>query len=571
MLLSLIVHRFRGIYTRQRFLLWLALSLAALAIGRGIGTGEFAINHDEAFQACTGLYFASFIHDLPLRHPIAYTYLYYAHYPALQLVTYPPVFYVAEGLGFLILGPSVITARITVLLFALLGLYFWFRLVVELQDEVTAGITTVLVAFLPSVLFFEKAVMLEIPAMAFCVAAGYYWVRYLREGARRLVYYFAVFAALALLTKVQTAYLATWCVLSVIVTGKWRAVLNRWTSLALLLSAVVVLPYYAFSFALAGRALLLEATKPIPFEPLSFASAGALFRADFLEHSHAMAYSSLFYLITLPGQVGWVILGLAVLSLMWIKNWEKPENAALILTWIVACYITETVIPEKQPRYIIYWLPPIVYLAVAPVVSMLRWQGWTPKIAAASTLLTVLVCYSMMAWSYRWPYVSGYAELARRLVREPGGYVLIDTPWEGEFVFFARAFDPLRRFVIDPKALYIVRQVKAHGYLELAHSTDDVRKIIREGGFRYIIVDTKMRRSFESQRFLRDVLNDPEFKPLYRVQVDSNISELRGDTLTLYEDMQARPPADGTYRLRMLTLSHDISVPRTALNLGGQN
>src|SRR6266852_938497 len=37
-----------------------------------------------------------------LCHPFEYTYLYYAHYPVLQLGTYPPVFYLAEAIGFLI-------------------------------------------------------------------------------------------------------------------------------------------------------------------------------------------------------------------------------------------------------------------------------------------------------------------------------------------------------------------------------------------------------------------------------------------------------------------------------------
>src|SRR5208282_6513547 len=132
---------------------------------------EFSINVDESFHACTGLFVASFLHDLPLRHPVAYSYLYYAHYPAVNLIAYPPVFYIAEGIMFLLFEPSVVTARLTVLLFAVVGLCFWFRLVAELQNEITAAITTVLLAFLPAVLLYEKAVMLEIPALSLGLAA----------------------------------------------------------------------------------------------------------------------------------------------------------------------------------------------------------------------------------------------------------------------------------------------------------------------------------------------------------------------------------------------------------------
>jgi len=460
------------------------------------------------------------------------------------LGAYPPVFYVAEGLAFLILGPSVLVARVTVLLFALFGLYFWFLLVAELQDEITAAITTLLVAFLPSVLLYEKAVMLEIPALALSLAASYYWIRYLRECTPRLALYFAVFAALALLTKVQTAYLALWCVLSVTMTGRWRAVLNRATARALLLSAVLVLPYYAFSLTLAG--------------PLA--------RANVLQGGHPIAHPLLFYLEHLPSQIGWSILVLAVAGVVVIRLWEKPRNAAMMLTWIVACYVTETAVANKEARYIIYWIPPLVYLAVAPLGSLLQRRTLISRVLGAAAIIALVSGYSAIAWSYRRPYVSGYSEMARHLVREPGGYVLTDSPLDGDLIFFTRAFDPAARFVIDRKALHVENQVKEYGYIELAHSTDDIRDIIRKNGFRYIIIDSDTRSGFESQRFLREVLQGPEFKCLYSVPIESNMSEYTGDSLVLYENTQAHPPQAGTYHVKMLTLNHDISVPRAALD-----
>src|SRR5580658_5213230 len=164
--------------TRHFLLLCLSLALVTAVLLRGIHKGEFSENVDETVHASTGLYVASFIHDLPLRHPIQYTYRYYAQYPSLGIVMYPPAFYVVEGVAFFILGPTVVTARLTLLCFALFGLYFWFNLVSELEDEYTAALSTVLLAFLPSVLEYEKAVMLDIPLMAFCMAASYFWVLY---------------------------------------------------------------------------------------------------------------------------------------------------------------------------------------------------------------------------------------------------------------------------------------------------------------------------------------------------------------------------------------------------------
>src|ERR1700694_4265755 len=122
--------------TRRHFLLLLlSLALVTSALLRGIQKGEFSENFDETVHAATGLYVASFIRDLPWRDPVGYTYRYYAQYPSLGIVMYPPAFYIVEGIAFLILGPSVVTARLTMVFFALFGLYFWFKLVSELEDE----------------------------------------------------------------------------------------------------------------------------------------------------------------------------------------------------------------------------------------------------------------------------------------------------------------------------------------------------------------------------------------------------------------------------------------------------
>src|SRR5271165_4564163 len=143
-------------FSRGRLvLLVLSLALATVVLLRGIHKGEFSENVDETVHAATGLYVDSFLHDLPLRHPVQYTYRYYAQYPSLGIVMYPPGFYVVEGVAFFLLGPSVVTARLTLIFFALLGLYFWFELVNELEDEYTAALSTVLLAFLPSILQYE--------------------------------------------------------------------------------------------------------------------------------------------------------------------------------------------------------------------------------------------------------------------------------------------------------------------------------------------------------------------------------------------------------------------------------
>lgn len=95
----------------------------------------------------------------------------------------------SEGLAFLLFGPSVLVARITVLLFALLAIYFEFRLLQFVINTRTALVASALFAFLPAVLLFEKVVMLEIPALSLGIGAIYFWARYLETERRRDVYW----------------------------------------------------------------------------------------------------------------------------------------------------------------------------------------------------------------------------------------------------------------------------------------------------------------------------------------------------------------------------------------------
>jgi len=122
--------------SRSAVLLLGVLIVCAVLIARGIKTGEFNYNVDEAQHAVTGLYAAGLLHDHP-AHPVEYTYNFYAQYPAIGVIHWPPLFYGFEGLAFLLLGPGVVAARLTILAFALFGLWAWFEMVRELQDEWT--------------------------------------------------------------------------------------------------------------------------------------------------------------------------------------------------------------------------------------------------------------------------------------------------------------------------------------------------------------------------------------------------------------------------------------------------
>lgn len=92
---------------------------------RHIRVGEFDFNVDEAQHAVTGLFVAHALHDLPLRHPVQYANTYYAQYPAVAILHWPPLFYLFEGASFILFGATAASARLTVIFFTVYRAAFW--------------------------------------------------------------------------------------------------------------------------------------------------------------------------------------------------------------------------------------------------------------------------------------------------------------------------------------------------------------------------------------------------------------------------------------------------------------
>jgi hypothetical protein len=520
-------------------LLLLALTLIGTVLVHGIQRGEFSENVDETVHAATGLYVASFIHDLPLRHPVQYTYRYYAQYPSLGIVMYPPAFYVIEGIAFSIFGPSVVTARLTVIFLALLGLGFWFKLVEELEDEYTAAVATIFLAFLPAILRYEKTVMLDIPLMAFCIATSYFWICYLRRGSNSDLYWFAVFLCLAFLTKHHAIYLFLWCLITLAALKKWDRVLN-WRAVGVgAVCFVVVAPAYVLQIVMnSSLALNIKGT-----------SANA-----------SMQWG--YYVSRLPDLIGWPVLLLSIVGILTCRWWAKRENAILMFAWIVSCYVIFTLIRHKDPdaRYILYWVPGFVYFAVAPFMRKAPVQ-WI-RVVGITTVIAVLAFYTVRAWKYQRLYVSGYSQLAHQLTQREGGCVLVDMDLPGNFIFFMRAFDPPHRFVILRKALYEVRTVREWGVSEFAHDQRDVEKVLKDDSVRYVVVENNMPLHFSSQDVLRELLeHSGEYKMIATVPVETNVGGWKDRTLVLYESASPVVPPNGILHIRMSNLPHDINIP----------
>ncbi len=156
----------------------------------------------------------------------------------------------------------------------------------------------------------------------------------------------------------------------------------------------------------------------------------------------------------------------------------------------------------------------------------------------------------------------GYKALATEVLNlDNGGIVLCDGDLEGNYIFFMRALDPRRRFVVLRKALYATRVMPQFGSVELVHSNEDIEEILGEYGIKYVAVESNAPLRFNAQKVLRDLLATPQFKLVRSIPIESNLPEWKVRSLMLYENLEAKPRTARELRLTMLSMSHDIVVP----------
>jgi hypothetical protein len=524
---------------RSTGLLLCVLAIAMVVTLRGVRLGEFSYNVDETQHAVTGLYVADLVRDHPFAHPVEYTYRYYAQYPALGgILHWPPLFYCFEGLFFLVLGPTVVAARLAILFFALLGLVFWFLLVRELLNVWAAAFSATLLGLLPSVLLLEKTVMLEIPLLSCCIAASFFWISYLLKSKKSQVYWFALFASAALLTKQNGIYLIPFCVLSGLLCGGWKLFLRKEVLCAVAICFLLTSPFYALAYVVNWNAVAM----------------------DLAEKSIGGSRRWLFYPKALPGQLGWSLLGVGFLGIVTSRRWARAKVPGIMLSWIVACYVTLTLIGHKEARYVIYWIPPFLYFASGLLFCFFR-KPWL-KVAGAATAAVLLGATLASAWSFHRPYVTGYAEVPKKILEQSkSAVILFDGPLPGNFIFFTRADDPDRRFLVLRKALYAYKIKKRGGVVELVHSPQEIEDLIHEDGVRFIVVSDQVPLDFESQKILRDLMKTPSYKELGRFPIGGNDLSPPITSLILYENLKWAPPTAKYLRIKMLTTGHDIVVP----------
>lgn len=517
---------------KSKIYLALLIAIGLMVTLRGFSYSEPYYNGDEPRHLMTGVFFRDLIVDFPASHPLEYTYKYYAKYPALGLIHWPPLFHMVEGIFFLILGVSKKTAVLSVIAFALMLLVFWYRLIARVYNHEVALFSGLLLAAAPAFIEASRAVMLEVPSLALCVASIYFFYIYIETGKRKHACYFALSLAAALLTKQTSMFLLPLFALYLFASGRVEAMKRRELRLALSLAMAPVIFYYWLAFELHRGAIMAD-----------------LLRGTWAEN-HLLRWDNyLLYPKLIPAQVGPMVAIMGLLFVAAIAASREYKKHMLFLVWLIACYATFTLVAQKDTRYVIYWIPP---LALFPVLLLARLKpraGLIPIPLSALLMLGLSAAQLARAFETEGPFISGYQEAAKYVASNLGqrDTVLFDGHLDGTFIFYLRRHDPRKRLVVlrSDKLLYSANILPEYGLHIYRNDPKSIYDLIDSYGTKYIVIESRdiarYQSELEPRKILRQVLCGPDFELVRTIEVKSNLRNLSGLQLLIYRYANSRP------------------------------
>lgn len=528
------------------------VSVAAFAIVVVVALLFLQAPHGGAFywsdaprHALNGVFVKDLLLDLPLDDPAGYAYRYYAQYPALTILFYPPLFYAISAPFYALLGVSHETALFVVFLhYAAYGLgcfalaRFWLSAMPSLAFAL-------LMVLLPEVAFWGRQVMLEIPAFAFLVWSAVALLRYVRTSRAGWLYLCAGLLVCALYTKISVAYVGLVYLIVLLQREGLGVFRNKHVYAVALLSAVALIPLVVLTVKF-GQANVQSVTGV----------------ADTVA-SRLSLDAWIWYARQIPSQVGWVVTVLACLGLVYacLQTWRKSETVKALpfwVMWFVVGYLFFSSIDLKEARHSVFLLAAVVFVAVWFLATLLprKWATGALCLAVASTAATTVVDRPVF-------YVEGYAEAVDLIAKQAprDSVVLFSGYRDGSFIFNMRAREDRRDLSVlrADKILLSVAVRRELGVEEKDLSEGEIAQTLNDNGVHYVVMQPGFWTDLEAMRRFERVMATPQFEEVARIATPAN-HKAHETELVVYRNLGKVGPKPDKLNIELKIINRTIST-----------
>ena len=507
----------------------LLVACTAILFWTAPSNGEFFWS-DAPRHALNGVFVKDLVAAHPFADPAGFAYAYYAQYPALTILFYPPLFYLLSAPFYAVFGVSHATALLAVMVHFLAFGWGCYRLSRLWLPASTSLALAVSLMFLPEIAFWGRQIMLEVPALAFTVWSAVWFVKYLRSHERRHLAWAAALLVLGMYTKISIAFLGLAFIAALAAQRRGALLRDKGLWLVLLGSIVALVPLMVLTLQF-GQANV-QSVSGVADRVASRASLGGW----------------VWYARQWPSQLGWPMLAavaaaaLAFVATALAGNSRKagmptPERV-FWLVWLLAGYVFFSAIDLKEARHSVFILPPLVFMAFMALDRLPN--GNALKMLAPWALAALTVGWTLSQRPVL--YVGNYAQVAQEVARlaPPGSRVLFSGTRDGAFIFNLRAIASRRDLAVTrADKLFLRVAVRRELGVEQKPLDDEAMlQLLNGSAHHYLVVQPGFWDDLEVMRRFETLLRRPQFEEVARWRLPANFPAYDKE-LVLYRNLAA--------------------------------
>ena len=468
---------------------------------------------DAPRHALNGVFVKDFIEAHPIDRPVQWAIDYYLRRPALTIMFYPPLFYVAEAIAFALFGVSHFVAQFTVSLFVLLlcvSAYALARLFLPRWAAVGAAL---LVIGTPETALWGRQVMLDLPAYALITVSAVCLAGYITNGRPAAIYLTSLFLLAAIYTKYNAGFIAPALVATFFVARGRAALRDRHALFASMLVVAGLLPALAIlrRFGVGDVASVSGLQGSPPLDSLA---------------------CWLFYPEALPGELGWLTLllgaGGVIVVLKHAIGGPSRWACVLLLAWLVTGYLSFSAISLKEPRHSIMILLPLAVCAPVLLFAVLpKPIGEQAGLAlGAGTLLYTLIFCPV-------PRAEGYRDIASFLATNVphDGLVVYSGYRDGNLIFDLAAIrgrSDITIVRVDKLLLTVPVGERRRGVRQADDDEAAIARMLRGLGASYFVVQPGFWSDLAVMDRFDKVVNGPDYTKIGHFGLTGDLSTQDG-------------------------------------------
>ncbi|UJS17761.1 MAG: glycosyltransferase family 39 protein [Candidatus Jettenia sp.] len=518
----------------------LILLIMSVLLLRGIYDPTVSGFADAERHLMGGAFILDFLCEMPISNIYDFTTHYYARYPAISIGYHPPFFPCIEAMFNAVFGINIWSSRLAILLFALIGVSAWFKLIQRIFDTHTAFWASLLLITTPYLVQWEWYTMAEIPALSMAMLTACIFYRFLENGKPAYLYTTAITFSLTVWTKQTAVFIVLWFILYLIVRRQFTSFIKRKeTWIAGIIVVLLFTPLAIITFWLGDQNI----DQSIAYTKHSRLSWENL---------------KLYFFVLVNNHLTWPFMILCGTGFGW-AIWKRDNRCMYFILLIMSVYLFFTFLNAKTDRYPIFWIPAFCLFAALPIVYS---QKYKICYLVHVIVLVAIVIYQI-SYIYKKPlfYIRGYDEAVHYILRKnQTSTIFFDGRHKNYFIYLMRVLD-------EKKSMYVLRGNKlltsssitpGHWLKIHAYSHDDIKRIFDTYGISYIVVEKEDWTGIEIHKELRSYLNSGPFRLIKEIPIETN--RWQPQTLRIYQYLHAKSITEDCLELRLPSVGKTLNV-----------